>query len=675
MASDHESWVAIPRAQVFILNLEDLNVVAQLQAAVAQMERGQVVCIVCVRDQFPRYAVVHLEEVQDAGLDIAGNRQEIAARLEWRDGVQDLAEAHSETAILAGDSIIAVALRTDRGHEEAMTAAPEAGDSPFEAVPTAPPPAARTAPGPAPREEPETAATSFTRTPHLDLTELRPVNPGQTFNVQVYLDTEAFHPGEHGEHARFVGDEALIDVYLYASPHFEVLGSNQEKLFVERKKAVSARLSFTLRARSAEDILSLADSVTSVSKGTVSALFMHQGRPCGRVARVIAVAVTTTDTGEDTASEPTVFEVDTTARTADLQVTVIADPINNGRQFHCIVYSPLLQETHESAWNLNEVTSQIVASYMRRFTRGGLTNPQRLDALRGAGIQLFDAAPEVFKDLFWRLVDGDKPFRTIAIVSEEPYIPWELMVPYRSENAQRKTRMPLGVEFAIGRSTRTDLVAPAQKIGMSRSMVIAPKYTGRKHLEKAEEEADMICREFNGTQLAPVLYDNIASEFCRPENQQVDLLHFACHGEAECDDGQIIHLEQDQQLSSIDVTGHEGFATLFAHAKPLVFLNACEVGRPTTALVGIGGFADVFMSLGAKAVVAPLWSVKDTIAHEIATMFYSELKDAREQQRQRTFAGILRDIRARAYSNPETAGEDTYAAYCFYGDPLAQPIE
>ena len=65
------------------------------------------------------------------------------------------------------------------------------------------------------------------------------------------------------------------------------------------------------------------------------------------------------------------------------------------------------------------------------------------------------------------------------------------------------------------------------------------------------------------------------------------------------------------------------FAQAFK-SRPMVFLNACEVGRPTVALAGIGGFAAAFLELGAAAVIAPLWSVKDTIAYEVAKKFYRE---------------------------------------------------
>lgn len=84
--------------------------------------------------------------------------------------------------------------------------------------------------------------------------------------------------------------------------------------------------------------------------------------------------------------------------------------------------------------------------------------------------------------------------------------------------------------------------------------------------------------------------------------------------------------------------------------------------------MGLGGFAAVFIELGASAVIAPLWSVKDEIAHKIAEEFYRRIK----KEPKTPLAEIFRTIREKAY-DPES-GEDTYAAYCFYGDPAAVAV-
>jgi CHAT domain-containing protein len=81
------------------------------------------------------------------------------------------------------------------------------------------------------------------------------------------------------------------------------------------------------------------------------------------------------------------------------------------------------------------------------------------------------------------------------------------------------------------------------------------------------------------------------------------------------------------------------------------------------ALDGVGGFANSFIELGASAVVAPLWPVEDKAAVEATTSFYTEALKGKP------FAKALTTIRKRAYEGSQP--RDSFAAYCFYGDPLA----
>lgn len=79
-------------------------------------------------------------------------------------------------------------------------------------------------------------------------------------------------------------------------------------------------------------------------------------------------------------------------------------------------------------WNIRR-SEAIVAKFMQGFTDPTTKASGLIAALPGAGKELFDASPAVFQEAFWELMTGGKPPATIAIVSEEPFIPWELMVP------------------------------------------------------------------------------------------------------------------------------------------------------------------------------------------------------------------------------------------------------
>jgi CHAT domain-containing protein len=144
------------------------------------------------------------------------------------------------------------------------------------------------------------------------------------------------------------------------------------------------------------------------------------------------------------------------------------------------------------------------------------------------------------------------------------------------------------------------------------------------------------------------------------------LLHFVCHGAAGIEDDDAIELEgPEPKLRAGTMETLEGFIRLCQATHPLVFLNSCGTGQMVPSLAGGAGFPRSFGIIGAYAIVAPLWPVDDKLARDVALELYGEaLKpDAKP------IAEILREIRSRGY---EERDADTFAAYCFFGDPQAR---
>jgi CHAT domain-containing protein len=202
--------------------------------------------------------------------------------------------------------------------------------------------------------------------------------------------------------------------------------------------------------------------------------------------------------------------------------------------------------------------------------------------------------------------------------------------------------------------------------------VVAPRYA-KDPLKHAEEEVGIVLARIPGERIDPSSFLGLNDKL---KTAKASLLHFACHGvdRMEDDDGerlldvQALQLEgTNQVLDSRSVRGLPAFRTFFRQ-RPLVMLNACEVGRPAPALNGIGGLASSFIDLGAAGVIAPLWSVDDEVAFKVAQAVYLALAAKPAP----TFAEVMRSVRTRAYVGDEM-GTDSYAAYCFYGDPLARP--
>jgi hypothetical protein len=314
-------------------------------------------------------------------------------------------------------------------------------------------------------------------------------------------------------------------------------------------------------------------------------------------------------------------------------------------------------------WPLKRNADDFVNDQMGDFTKPGSSAGQRLIILRAAGINFYEAAPENFKTVLWELIKRDV-LKTIYIVTDEPAFPWELMIPSPPDdpNAQRE---PLGVEFTVGRWITKRALSPPQQVSITTALVIAAPLDDTEADTLAADEVTQIVGIFPGEQVTPATADNLEQMLT---NHPADLLHFVCHGKSGVGHGrQKLGLANSTELDSTLVPAMAGFNSFFHQRnRPVVFLNACEVGNLESALVGVGGFPKVFASLKAAAVIAPLWSVKHKAAHDVAREFYDRLKN----EPTTSMATMIRDIRRKTYRKGAEQGEESYAAYCFYGDPL-----
>jgi hypothetical protein len=403
-------------------------------------------------------------------------------------------------------------------------------------------------------------------------------------------------------------------------------------------------------------------------EAVISATFSYNGRPSGRVTRALAVAAAPGSAAAPVrapVSEPA-LELDAGAVAPDLTVEV-ASVENDGRRFAVRVTTPLIAlERSTETWWLPAESGALAQATMRRFFQPQTSRAARLASLQGAAIEFYDAAPALFKEVYWRLIDSGHAPRNLYVVSDECSIPWELMTPHRrTRDGRIETRQPLGVELAVGRWHRQSGVSPRQRVTVRNSYVVAPRYTGGRELGSSVEEAAFVCEHFRGRRIDPASFEHV-DEVLAAEG--ADLLHFICHGEGDREGVQVMLLEDPDLLDAQQLRALPGFTRACRTHKPLVFLNACEVGRTVPGLIGAAGFARSFIDIDASGVVGTLWSVDDKTAHKVATRFYTALADKPGMP----FAEALRQIRADGFT---ADGEDTFAAYCFYGDPVACLVE
>jgi hypothetical protein len=287
--------------------------------------------------------------------------------------------------------------------------------------------------------------------------------------------------------------------------------------------------------------------------------------------------------------------------------------------------------------------------------------------LREVGGQLFDELiPAAIQTSLWEVRER---IQAIKVYSTEPFIPWELvhLKPPR-QPGKPPSRLPAEsmflAEYGLVRWLH-GVKAPARTLSVrnQRAFYVVPDYPDRQwSLPGAQREIPYLRDQLKAEPLPAT------SEALRDllERGDFDLLHFAGHGLADlAGEAKVMLLGRAEnggyvpeylEANTIDQSADLGVR------RPLVVLNACQIGRAGWRLTSIGGFAAAFLRAGAGAFVGTLWSVGDEPAQSFTTAFYTALLE-RKTLAQATSAG------RKAAS---AAGEATWLAYVVYGGPNAQ---
>jgi hypothetical protein len=319
------------------------------------------------------------------------------------------------------------------------------------------------------------------------------------------------------------------------------------------------------------------------------------------------------------------------------------------------VYVAEIFKDIETAWL---ATTRMYDQFLSRLISNGIVMANEL-------------LPDKIRDALWCHHDA---IRAIQVISEEPFIPWELL--YISNPKAGPEGKGFLAEWGLVRwlhSTRWP--GPYLALRKERIHYVIPNYLdpGLK-LEGAGAEREMLTALFGNPQ--EIKADSLeVTQFLQNGAERCDLLHLACHGEA----AQRAVMRADLLMTGAQVNG--SFATdplsadlVKTHARfaatepnPMVFINACQTGRGGSGISGgVAGFVDAFLrpfsELGVGALVGALWSVDDKLAYTFAQAFYSALLSGK----------TLVDAARAAREASKNQRELTWLAYTVYGNPFAR---
>jgi hypothetical protein len=249
----------------------------------------------------------------------------------------------------------------------------------------------------------------------------------------------------------------------------------------------------------------------------------------------------------------------------------------------------------------------------------GNGNFSATNRIRDLGAKLFEKAfPQDLQQLLWGLKER---LETIVVQTTDPWVPWELCLlsgtdangviqedGYFCEKFQLTRWIPQVPLHGTLTASSIGFIAPRDSALPSQEAEVAMLEglsTDTRHVERIPATTEKVLEALTAA--------------------RYDVIHFSGHGTPNrptMASPSRLQLSGDNDISPDSITGR---VRNLGRRQPLVFLNACRLGRQSMDLHGLGGWASAMLDSGAAGFVGTHWNVTDDLAAEFAKTFYGEL--------------------------------------------------
>ncbi|HYA13932.1 MAG TPA: CHAT domain-containing protein [Syntrophales bacterium] len=258
-----------------------------------------------------------------------------------------------------------------------------------------------------------------------------------------------------------------------------------------------------------------------------------------------------------------------------------------------------------------------------------------------------------------RLWNWRKSINSIFILSDEPWIPWELCRLSGEVNGRIEEGDFWCEAFSLTRWIRSFDHQPlkiSKDLTLQNLAIVVPNNSKLPYAEREKEyllslRSEKLSVKQVGARFLE-LQRNLASG-------RYDGWHFTGHGGSYYPNPDLSVIQLEDEL--LKPENLNGIVKNLGSCRPLVFLNACQIGQGGMSLTGIGGWASRFLAAGAGAFIGPLWSVYDQSACTFAKALYRELLKGI------TIGKAVRTARREI----KGAGDPTWLAYTVFAYPMA----
>jgi hypothetical protein len=261
--------------------------------------------------------------------------------------------------------------------------------------------------------------------------------------------------------------------------------------------------------------------------------------------------------------------------------------------------------------------------YFQRFFHDIEKADDILFALERKGVELFEKLlPSPLQEKLWSLRHR---IQSVLVQSDEPWVPWELMK-LCGEGEEDGEKVFIEGEFLCQAFEMTRWMTGfnlRSHLSLNSIALVAPSDSGLPAAREEKSHFEALTQEQRTVTLVPATVNEVIRHMSKGV---YDCWHFIGHGvfDYKNPDYSYIELEGGGSLSPEHINGQ--VKKQLERVSPLVFLNACQMGRSAFGLTGVGGWASRFVKdCKVAAFIGTLWSINDEVASVFAKELYSQL--------------------------------------------------
>ena len=286
--------------------------------------------------------------------------------------------------------------------------------------------------------------------------------------------------------------------------------------------------------------------------------------------------------------------------------------------------------------------------------RTGANNQALQNQLEAKGLDLFEEIfPETLQEKLWEIHNR---VNSLQILSEDPFIPWELC---KLQHMPAHGEVQVGPFFCEAFEMTRWFPNRANHFAFSMSRIaVSGRRTSK--MPQAAAEVDDILALASGGHMVQEIPDENPTLLAAMARGGFDAWHLTGHGIRGKGEPFVTLRVGRATLAPESMTGS---TRNLGGAHPLFFLNCCHAGKGEVSLTRFGGWAERLTRYnGVGAFIGAQWAVDDCDARRFAQTFYQ------------AFLGgtCLGAAVKQARMAIKSEGKASAYAYTVFGDPMAR---